>query len=508
MKVGNIETTDYVAKKIYNKLIDNRTAYLDRARDAASLTIPQLFPNDGDDGNTSYPTPYQSMGSRGVNNLANKIILSLFPPNSAFFKMGLNPADMQALGASQGEVEKSMYIIESSIIAEMEASSLRPKLIHLLKQDIVGGSAILYIPVHGTPEVHRMDTFGIKRDKRGNILKLVIKEEVNIQELDRSVSRTISGLTEKELSGDANIDLYTIVVNDGGRFVTWQTIKETHIKGSEGIWSKKEMPYIFVPFVDTGEDYGRSYIEDFYGDLSSYEGIRKSILQAAAESARIIYLVKPNATLSTKSLEKAQSGDVLTGSLDDVGTLQADKRLDLQVTQQEAEVLRMDLGSIFLLDSSVRRNAERVTAEEIRRVAQELEVALGGIYSTLANTLQEPLVRLYMNRLVKQGKLDDILKDSVEYEITTGSSALGRGTDFQTLTTFINTLGSILPPEVMGSSINMEEMIRRLAYSLDVNTAQLVKTAEEQQQEMEQQQKDQLEQQIAPEVAKKQMEQE
>ena len=36
---------------------------------------------------------------------------------------------------------------------------------------------------------------------------------------------------------------------------------------------------------------------------------------------------------------------------------------------------------LLLLNSSVQRNAERVTAEEVRYMAQELETALGGVYS-------------------------------------------------------------------------------------------------------------------------------
>ena len=291
-----------------------------------------------------------------------------------------------------------------------------------------------------------------------------------------------------------------------------QAIKDTKIKGTEGTYPTKDLPYIFVPFVDNGEDFGRSYVEDFIGDLQSYEGLRQSMLEAAAESARIIYLLSPNSTLSIKKLQSARSGDVLLGNLGDVGVLQADKSLDMSVTQKEADILRQDLALTFLLDSSVRRDAERVTAAEIRQVSQELEVALGGIYSTLSNTLQAPLVRLYMNRLVKKNKLNPILKNSVELEITTGSAALGRGTDFQTLTTFVGTLTQIAQTQGAGSFVNMEELIKRLAYSLDINTATLVTTEEERQAQQQAAQQAQIESEAAPQVitenAKAQLQQE
>ena len=246
--------------------------------------------------------------------------------------------------------------------------------------------------------------------------------------------------------------------------------------------------------------YGRSYIEDFIGDLNSYEGLRQSILEAAAESARIIYVIKPNATLTVKKLQSARSGDVLLGNPDDVGVIQAEKRMDLQIAQSEAETLRMDLSTIFLLDSSVRRNAERVTAEEIRRVSQELEVSLGGIYSTLANVLQEPLVKLYLVRLRNKGMINDALKDSIELEVTTGSAALGRGTEFNAMSTFIGLLQQTLGQE-FGAYIKMPEMIARIANSLDIGTAELIKTTEELQAEQEAQQRAQMQQNaIAPTI--------
>ena len=227
--------------------------------------------------------------------------------------------------------------------------------------------------------------------------------------------------------------------------------------------------------------------------INSYEGLRKSVLEAAAESARIIYLIKPNATLTVKKLQSANSGDVLLGNPDDVGVLQADKRLDLQIAQQEMEILRLDLSTMFLLDSSVRRNAERVTAEEIRRVSQELEVSLGGIYSTLANVVQKPSVRLYLGRLKEKKLINDSLKNSIDLEITTGSAALGRGTEFSSISTFLQTMQTVLGQEFQ-AFMKMPELIARVANSLDISTSELVKTAEELQLEAQAAQQAQLEQ--------------
>ena len=46
--------------------------------------------------------------------------------------------------------------------------------------------------------------------------------------------------------------------------------------------------------VDT-EDYGRSYVEEFLGDLKSLEGLSQSLLESSAASAIVVFMVRPNA---------------------------------------------------------------------------------------------------------------------------------------------------------------------------------------------------------------------
>ncbi len=483
------------ASGTYNQLSNERENFLNRAKDASKLTMPQLYPDIDDTSTTTYPTPYQSLGARGVNNLSNKIILSLFPPATAFFKLGMNQLTQKTSGVSDGDIQTAMYIVEKGVVNEMEVSQFRAVLVDAIKQGIVGGSSLIYVPPEGKPRLFSLKNFVVKRSKAGTLIKMVTKENINFMELKPELQAQLTELDDKERDGSKDLTLYTIgVLNEDGMYHVIQEIKGVKMQGSEGTFKPKNFPYIFVPFVDRGEDYGRSYVEDYIGDLKSYEGLRQAILEASAESARLIYLVKPNAVITPRKLEKAQSGDVLLGSPDDVSTLQADKRLDVGMAQTEADVLRTDLATIFLLDSAVRRNAERVTAEEIRRVSQELEVALGGIYSTLANVVQEPAVRLFLARLVKQGKIKDVLANNVELEITTGSAALGRGTEFRALESFMAAAVNLLGPEA-NKFLNIPEALNRMAYSLDVNTGDLVKTQEQLEAEAQQAQQQQLEQQ-------------
>ena len=58
-----------------------------------------------------------------------------------------------------------------------------------------------------------------------------------------------------------------------------------------------------------------------------------------------------------------------------------------------------------MLHTAIQRPGERVTAEEIRFMSQELNAGTAGLYSILTQELQLPLVRRLMHILQRQRKL-------------------------------------------------------------------------------------------------------
>lgn len=77
----------------------------------------------------------------------------------------------------------------------------------------------------------------------------------------------------------------------------------------------------------------------------------------------------------------------------------------MQIAKMTADAIESRLSYAFMLNSAVQRSGERVTAEEIRYVANELEDTLGGIYSILSQELQLPLANTLLNILSKRVKL-------------------------------------------------------------------------------------------------------
>ena len=160
------------------------------------------------------------------------------------------------------------------------------------------------------------------------------------------------------------------------------------------------------------------------------------------------------------------------------------------------------MSNAFLLRSSAVRNAERVTAEEIRMIAEELDTVLGGTYSVMAAELQLPLVHRFMYLAARKHRIPKLPK-SIRPIITTGFDALGRATSVSSLRMFLQDIAQSLGPQAIGSIINAEEVARRLGEGYNIPALQdLIKSADQQQQEQQQSMMQQTAQNVAPDVVK------
>ena len=88
-------------KARWSKLEGEKSTVLDSARDCAELTIPSMLTKQGHQEQDVLSTPYQSLGSRAVNHLASKLLLTLLPPNAPFFRLMPNAEDVQELDTQQ-----------------------------------------------------------------------------------------------------------------------------------------------------------------------------------------------------------------------------------------------------------------------------------------------------------------------------------------------------------------------------------------------------------------------
>lgn len=502
-KKGSTFNHDTTAKSIYERLTSDRAPYITRAEDCAKYTIPSLFPQEGSNGSTNFDTPYQSMGARGVNVLSAKLMLALFPPNDSFFRLTPGDDAMQELQTRPEEldiVEQQLGIIEQRAVTYSETHQYRVTLAEAIKVLVVTGNGLLFLPPkEGGMKLYRLNSYVCQRDALGHVIQLVALDKVAYATLPDDVKSLVNSDGEKDL--DAQIEIYTHVYLEGDRYFSYQEIDGEIINGSEQNYPIDKTPWIPLRMVKVdGESYGRSYIEEYLGDLKSLESLTKSIVEASAVCANLIYLVNPNGITRVYKLSKAKSGSFVPGRVEDVQPMNLNgKQGDFQTALATIQMLIERLSSAFMLNSAVQRNGDRVTAEEIRYVATELEDTLGGVYSILSQELQLPLVRRIMVQLESAGQIPELPDGIVEPTITTGMAAIGRGHDYQKLMTFLQVVGQ--NPN-QAAAINWDIATQRIATALGIDPTNLIKSQEQMMQEQQQQQMATMAEKAAPQLAK------
>jgi hypothetical protein len=267
-----------------------------------------------------------------------------------------------------------------------------------------------------------------------------------------------------------------------------QEINGHIVPGSQGTYPKDKCAYIPLRFrkID-GEDYGRGFTEENLGDLRTLEGLSMAMVEGAAAMSKVLLLVNPNGVTSKKTISDSDNLAVRDGSADDVTVLKVDKLSDFRFAFELASKIEERLSFSFLLNSAVRRNAERLTAEEIRYVAGELEDGLAGGYSLLSQELQIPLVNRILHLLTRKNKLPNLPKNSAKPEIVAGLEALGRSHELNKLDRFLEPID----PEDRRAFLHMDRVYRKRAIAAGIDE-DILKTQDELQAEQQNAQMSQL----------------
>lgn len=480
------------AKAVYERLKNDRAPYETRAENCAQYTIPSLFPKSSDNASTEYTTPWQAVGARGLNNLASKLMLALFPMQT-WMKLTISEYEAkQLLDDPEGlaKVDEGLSMVERIIMNYIESNSYRVTLFEALKQLVVAGNVLLYMPEpesgkYNPMKMYRLSSYVVQRDAYGNVLQMVTRDQIAFGALPEDVRKAVEGQGGEKKSDDV-VDVYTHVYLDeeSGEYLRYEEVEGEEVQGSDGSYPLDACPYIPIRMVRMdGESYGRSYCEEYLGDLRSLENLQEAIVKMSMISSKVLGLVNPAGITQPRRLTKAQTGDFVPGRPEDVHFLQLEKQADFTIAKAVSDQIESRLSYAFMLNSAVQRTGERVTAEEIRYVASELEDTLGGVYSILSQELQLPLVRVLLKQLQATQQIPELPKEAVEPTISTGLEAIGRGQDLDKLERCI-TAWAALAPIAQDPDINMSVVKLRIANAIGIDTSGLLKTDEQRQKEM------------------------
>lgn len=483
---------------VYSENEMRRELVMERARDVAKVTIPSLVPPLGYmEGDTLF-TPHQSVGARGINNLAARLLITFMPPERPLFKHEIPEELVEKFREEDAEVLSKVTLALAKralrFTSRMDTTGSRAVLFEVLRLLLVAGNCLWDYRSFNQPSVHQMSSYIVKRASNGQPLLVVLKQEVAWVSLPEDVQQHLAGTDSyasemKKDEWERSASVYTCQrlvssptgKDDEGTWLSWQECSDTFVEGSDSVSdlaTPPMMPLWMVP--SYGFDWGRSYADEYIGDLIATENFAKALQEGGAAAALTLLFVKPGSRTKIADVRAANNLDIVVGSAEDVTTFSTNKQADYRFVGDSLDQTVNRLQFAFLLNSAVQRKGERVTAEEIRLMARELEEALGGVYAILAVTIQSYLVKRGLWHVEKSGDLKKLPKiegvDSARIKIATGVDALGQSREVETLDALVGPLLEI--PEA-AARLNIDDYIRRKAAALGVDPQGLVKTKEE-----------------------------
>jgi len=405
-----------------------REETLTRIERYAGWTLPNIFPDDPLNEYDEMQNDYQSVGAQAVINLANKIMMTMFQPSRPFFRMDLTldqRAEVMEGGLGEAEVDAALAAQERESMKDLDAIGGRVVLTDVIQHLIIAGNSCLYMPEDEKMQNYSLRDYTVKRDLRGNLVKMILKETKSV---------------------------------DKERYIVWQEMEDVcYCHKAVGLYHIDDLPWMPLTWnLTRNKDYGTGLVENYAGDFHTLSTLAEASLDYTTIITDVKNLVDPTGMTNVREITEAPSGAYVHGREEDIFVHSPQVAQATEFLDRKFESTARRIAAAFLLNTQVTRDAERVTAEEIRLQAQELEGSLGGVYSRLAAELQGPLAK----RLLK--KANKIFAD-VEPMIVTGLESLSRSSELDRMRAFFQDLLALAEvPEQVADRIDYGNLIATL----------------------------------------------
>lgn len=484
------------AKDVYNTLSgSNRQPVVDMGRAMASITIPSVIPPLGYRVGNDLPGTNQSVGARAVNSLASRIMFTAFPPGLPMFRAKPRETAFSAAMLADpdlySEVELALSRVELIHRDKAAMIQLATAWVGYIKLLIVGGNA-LWKHVHlACPTYHPLTQWACSRDMKGHPILTIHEEIVRVATLPPDVQEVV--MTEqpelkKEEEWTRETTLYSVCryerpTNgrndyDQGSWTYWEETEKGQLLKGTSVETDYEAPPMWPGWMIPvyGQNYGRSYCEEYRGDLYIVENGYSGLNDGVAMASLSLMFVKPGGRTSLRQVQNAKNLAMLSGVAEDVSTFKAEKTNDLKFALELVTMAAERLNKAFLTDGPQQRQAERVTAEEVEEVAQELDRAMGGLYTEIAQSHQRVMVQRFV-RLHEEAnpEVPELDPHLVNLQVITGVDAMGRSSEQQNLLNFGKAINETFPANSQTTRIlDPWDFSRRMASTMSIKPDGLV----------------------------------
>lgn len=480
---------------IWDEMTLDKGDLLTRCENYARLTLPHICAPSGlekveqEKGNVD-------VGSTLVNHLASKVVDVIFPHGRAFFVLNLKPeakdqlideAGKDEVNGIMAELREETQRFEELAMSKMQMLKYRPMATEAVKHAIVTGNSLIRRLPDGTRVVYGIRDYGVFRNINGDLYDIVVRDETRFDALDKEVqARVRNDYRGTAYKDEQIVSMFTRWRKKDNRWEQTQSVDEVPL-GTFKMVADKDMPCIVLAWsLGRAENYGRGLVEDNIVTFHSLDVLTSALLDMFGIMADIKFLVNPASALEPEELQNSPRGSYHYGRKDDITSPELDKRSDSQIMEAKIASLTQMLSRVFLYSSGGIRDAERVTAEEIRFYARELEAAFGGIYSRLALVWQAKEADWALRQIGKD------IPSMFEPSISAGMESLTKESMLEAVRLSLNDLALLQAiPEDMREVMDNQRLARFIFVQRNVPIGEFLRTPEEIQQRAQQRQQQQ-----------------
>lgn len=432
----------------------DKNALLSRVERLSTLTLPHIcIPLGMPHETTAITNDYSSIGAQLAGHITNKLALTLFRPGVPFFRLNPDKEGKKALeeqGLTAAALVDPLATAELEACKELDNAAIRPKLNLILEHLVVAGNVLMcleddFIRAMG------LRYYCVKRNYRGEVVRIVIKEEMCKDELEDEIQDYVPGASQ-----ETKVCWYKLIEKKKNRMVMTQWVGDVLLPEKyEGNWSVDECPYKVCTWVLPDEsNYGIGLCQFYWSDLEVVSSMSESVVNGGILGTEMRWGVDPTSQSRAEDLNKSKNGDFVACRKDDINPIYGGNDKAIATADGILQRVERRLSQGFLMQSTVTRNAERVTAEEVRMQALELETTYGGVYTGIAKDVQGPVADWCMRRAGINLK-----RTGLQATVITGLDALTRNAELEALRAAFSDLGlTINLPEPMQRRIKWKAL--------------------------------------------------
>lgn len=416
------------AAQYWTQMQTDKNALMSRVERLSTLTLPHIcLPLGLPHETTAITNDFTSIGAQLAGHITNKLGLTLFRPGVPFFRLGPDKKGKQELqknGLTIDALTEMLSDAELEAVKELDRAAVRPKLNIILEHLVVTGNVLMCLE-DDTIRAMGLRYYCVKRNYKGEVIRIVIREEMCKDELEDEVQGYAPGS-----SPETKVCWYKLIQRKGKRMVMTQYIGDVLLPEEyNGSWTLEDCPYRpCVWLLPDDSNYGIGLCQQYWADLETASALSESVSDGSILGTEVRWGVDPTSMTRAEDLNKSKNGDFVSARKEDINAIYGGNPEGVQVADSFLQRVERRLSMGFLMQSAITRNAERVTAEEVRMQALELETSYGGVYTGIAKDVQGPVARWTLKRAGI-----DINGTGLQATVITGLDALTRNAELESL---------------------------------------------------------------------------